>query len=57
MLGCCLIGIDFIDRDIAVVLGTSPNTVRNQLRAMYQRLGIDCRTVLALKWRASSPGT
>jgi DNA-binding CsgD family transcriptional regulator len=36
------------NQDIALLLGTSPNTVRNQLQRVFERLGLDSRTALAV---------
>jgi DNA-binding CsgD family transcriptional regulator len=36
------------NRDIALLLGSSPNTVRNQLHRVFERLGLDSRTALAV---------
>jgi len=40
---------------IARNLGKSPATVRNQLHAVYQKLGVANRTALAYKLRAPPP--
>lgn len=41
-------------KTIAKVLGKSPATVRNQLHAVYQKLGVANRTALACKRRAAT---
>lgn len=42
---------------IARNLGKSPATVRNQLHAVYQKIGVANRTALACKLRGMAPST
>jgi len=37
----------FSNRNIAAILGTSPNTVHNQVAAIFTKLGVGNRTALA----------
>ena len=43
------------NKEIARILGTSPNTVRNQIARMMRRLGLRKRTQLAMLWRPGGP--
>jgi DNA-binding CsgD family transcriptional regulator len=44
------------NQDIATLLGTSPNTVRNQLASAFRKLGVRSRATLAAAVRADAAG-
>jgi DNA-binding CsgD family transcriptional regulator len=46
----------FRNRDIAALLGTSPNTIRNQLAATFRKMGVRTRAGLAASIRAQWSG-
>ena len=47
-----LVADGLTNREIALVLGTSPHTVRNQLSRIFERLGVSSRLELAMWMRA-----
>jgi len=44
------------NKEVAVAIGTSPNTVRNQLAQIFEKTGVSSRTELAVRAAAAGPG-
>jgi DNA-binding CsgD family transcriptional regulator len=42
-----LVGLGYTNKEIAMALGTSGNTVRNQLCRVFQKMGVTTRAELA----------
>jgi DNA-binding CsgD family transcriptional regulator len=51
-----LLGAGLQNKEIAAMLGTSVHTVRNQVRRIYEKLGVSSRLQLAAKLRAAGDG-